>query len=45
MEKIHDWVVDKIIRIFFRKQAVEASKIMLLSIGVCDVKPLRASNW
>ena len=40
MVNVHDWVAGKIIRIFFRKQARDASETMLLSMGVRGIEPL-----
>ena len=40
MVNVHDWVADKIIRIFFRKQFRDALEAMLLSMEVRGIEPL-----
>jgi hypothetical protein len=40
MASIHDWVADKIIRVFFRKQVRDALETMLLSMEVRGIEPL-----
>jgi hypothetical protein len=41
VEDISDWVMGRIIRLFFRDQAVETLEIVFLSAGARHVEPLR----
>jgi hypothetical protein len=44
MVNVHDWVADKIIRVFFRKQVRDALETMLLSMEVRGIEPLMERN-
>lgn len=44
MVSVHDWVADKIIRIFFRKQVRDALETMLLSMEVRGIEPLKKND-
>ncbi len=46
MVNVHDWVADKIIRIFFRKQFRDALEAMLLSMEMRGIEPLtEGKRW